>query len=380
MRALLLGMTLLGCSASTSTPTGADGGPPPADTGLEAGALALADVSCVESIAFENGAPLCVVLKNHQVWCHGGNFDGVLGQGSADKWLSTGKQFVRVGSLDATRLEIGSSNRVCALRADASLWCWGANPSGYVGLDTSPLLAPTQATAFPPPMAQIDFGGFTNCALAANGQVWCWANSKKPALVAGMPADVIEIAAGAQADYARTRDGTLYAWGGGSYGDLGLGETEKETLTPVKNDLLGPVSTVVAGGNHACAIKPDGTVWCWGWSRFGEAGAGGSIPSQMAGLKKPMKSLALSPGHSCSVSTDGELYCWGDTSGSIFGGSSVTKDGATPATAPGGPVASANVGDGLACVVRTDGAVRCWGSSNPFGAGSAAVDVAGPCK
>src|SRR5437868_3500024 len=70
-----------------------------------------------------------------------------------------------------------------------------------------------------------------------------------------------------------TPNGTVYAWGHNGYGQLGDGDMETQTSTPVPVALSGVVA--VAGGNlHSLALKNDGTVWAWGWNSYGQLGDG----------------------------------------------------------------------------------------------------------
>jgi len=69
------------------------------------------------------------------------------------------------------------------------------------------------------------------------------------------------------------RDGTVWAWGGNSKGQLGDGSTTNR-LTPVQvRDLTG-VTAISGGGHHSLALKADGTAWAWGYNWDGELGDG----------------------------------------------------------------------------------------------------------
>ena len=82
-------------------------------------------------------------------------------------------------------------------------------------------------------------------------------------------ATVTQVAAGSSDTVALKSDGTVWAWGYNSDGQLGDGTTF-DRLTPVQ--VLGPggtgyltgVTAIAAGGSHTAAVKGDGTVWAWG--------------------------------------------------------------------------------------------------------------------
>lgn len=386
------------CSASTAT------SPPGSDTGVardtggqttDGGALPeiRTDLSCAESIAID-GNPTCVVLRDHTLWCAGGNFDGALGVGVADEFFGTRGGFVQVASLGAevASVALGSTNRVCAIKRDASLWCWGNNPGDYLGLGSSnALFVPTRAKLLDS-VAQVLFGPFHSCARKTDGSIWCWGNvpgaseSSQPIEMTAAGRDAVQLAVGAGFNCIRKGDGTVWCWGQNTNGEIGQG-TLGFSKDPVQLIELGTdVAELAAGGNHACAAKTDGSVWCWGWNRFGEAGPGLGeevlVATKVSALTAKIVQLELDTGASCGRADDGKVFCWGDSFGSGLGGSSVSATSATPATAPQGPAAQVISEGHAGCVTRTDGAVRCWGSMSlvPKAQASAGLQIIAPCK
>jgi alpha-tubulin suppressor-like RCC1 family protein len=83
---------------------------------------------------------------------------------------------------------------------------------------------------------------------------------------------------------------------------------------------LGPhVVDVAPGGNHTCAKTDDETVWCWGHGRYGQLGlpvVGQSHyelePIEMKELAGvTIRRLASGEAHSCAITGDTSLLCWG---------------------------------------------------------------------
>lgn len=398
MRLLLISLLVVGCGSSSSSSSAPDAGAA-GDSGRggassDAGTLEPAAIACAESIAMGNVAPFCVVLRNHELWCSGGNFSGALGLGSSNESLGTGSDFLQVRSLGAnvSSASVGNGNRACAIDNDASLWCWGANPDDYLGLGSSdPVLSPTQPTTLTGKVAEIKLGRWEACARKSDGTVLCWGantgdGSKQPTVVDGLTADVIEIAVGATAAYALTSDGSVWAWGGGAEGELGSGESVTSSPAPRLIDGLKNVVHVAAGGNDTCAVESDGSVWCWGWNHLSESNPSSRatvwVPTRVSGLTTSIRSLALGDASSCVLDAEGAVFCWGDSFAGGLGGSSVSATAATAATAPGGAASFLAVDENDGCVVRNDGSIRCWGSS-PFSDSSDShtpVDVAAACN
>src|SRR5688500_2236932 len=81
------------------------------------------------------------------------------------------------------------------------------------------------------------------------------------------------IAAGVWHSLALTEDGTVWAWGTNSLGELGDGTTTDRS-SPVQVLNLTNVVAIAAGTFHNLALSEDGTVWAWGRNEFGELGDG----------------------------------------------------------------------------------------------------------
>jgi alpha-tubulin suppressor-like RCC1 family protein len=70
---------------------------------------------------------------------------------------------------------------------------------------------------------------------------------------------------------------------------------------------------VSAGGYHACGVRTDQTLWCWGYNGYGEIGQGSTAttsyttPQQVTGTT--WASVAAGYYHTCATRTDGTLWC-----------------------------------------------------------------------
>jgi alpha-tubulin suppressor-like RCC1 family protein len=156
-------------------------------------------------------------------------------------------------------------------------------------------------------------------------------------------------------------DGTVMQWG--AYGPA-AGST-----TPVAVPSLTNVVTIAGGVMFACAVKTDGTVWCWGNNTAGALGPnvalGGSVttPVQIpipAG--KPVSEIAAGMSHVCAVSAMGGLYCWGSNqSGQLGIGTTVST--ATPVLVRTS-IGAVAAGSSHTCVLDSYGSVMCAGQND----------------
>ncbi len=135
-------------------------------------------------------------------------------------------------------------------------------------------------------------------------------------------------------------------------------------------DPTQPISGLGVGGHHACILRTDGRVWCWGWNTSGQVGDGTNDPDRLT-PQNPVVGLtgaiALGAGaqHSCAVTNQNLVYCWGSNScGQLGVGADIamsTQAMLVPNLSGCNAVAG---GRGHTCATRTDGTVSCWGANN----------------
>jgi alpha-tubulin suppressor-like RCC1 family protein len=109
-------------------------------------------------------------------------------------------------------------------------------------------------------------------------------------------------------------DGTVWCWGGNQEGEIGDG-TQVQRRTPVPVSLADPAVAVSAGAEHTCAVLSDGTTWCWGKNAHGELGDGTitrrTAPVQVQGLTGVISICAGASEHTCAATDAGTVWCWG---------------------------------------------------------------------
>lgn len=168
---------------------------------------------------------------------------------------------------------------------------WGADGSGQLG-DGLPL---TDSSAPVEPnlrrVTAISAGGRHSLALDRDNDVWAWGNntdgqsgpnagsgSASPVLVFNLnvpgPSGATSIAAGGRHSLAVKSDGTVWAWGDNTSGQLGNVTAGSRSSTPVQVTGLTGVTKIAASGRHSLALKSDGTVWAWGSNDHGQIGTG----------------------------------------------------------------------------------------------------------
>ena len=137
------------------------------------------------------------------------------------------------------------------------------------------------------------------------------ANASKKAGTSSVKAIIRNtLSAGAEHSVAIATDGSLYAWGANTYGQIGDGSYYR-SLTPI--NVISNVVAVSAGDAHTMAITADGVLWGWGNNEFGQLGDG-TYESRSSLVKILTDVVAVSAGdaHTIATTANGVLWGWGN--------------------------------------------------------------------
>ncbi len=170
--------------------------------------------------------------------------------------------------------------------------------------------------------AAIESGYFHTLLVTANGTLWAWGNNSRGQLgtgdrnasmspkQVGTAANWKSVAAGWYHSLGVRTDGTLWGWGDNGSGQLGLGNRQSKTA-PTQVGTATNWVAVAAGQYHSLGLRSDGTLWSWGSDDEGQLGAtGGASPTQV-GTAANWVSIAAGDRHSLGVRSDGTLWGWG---------------------------------------------------------------------
>lgn len=292
------------------------------------------------------------ILGDRSVWAWGSNSSGQLGIGFNSGRRNTSEQIL--GLTEATAVAAGSEHSL-ALRSDGTVWAWGANDEGQLG---SGAVSGPQPTPQPVP-------GLTG---------------------------MIAVSAGAKHSLGLMSDGTVWAWGDNAWGQLGTGSAGPAVPTPAPVPGLTGVVSVAAGPFHSLALKSDGSVWAWGTNNSGQAGTGSTLPSMVAApVKIPNLAgiVAISAGstHNMAMNSGGSVLVWGENNQGQLGNGTSSNLSPPPVFPPSQVLL---ITDGIAVaagashclVLRSDNTVWAWGANNGglLGTGSSTNPLTTPAQ
>jgi alpha-tubulin suppressor-like RCC1 family protein len=241
-----------------------------------------------------------------------------------------------------------TSTHACARRRDGTVWCWGANRVGQLGLGSTDMLAHPTPSPVPslPPATSIGSASATTCITADDGSLWCWGsnNSGKagsptaspvPApsqvkLANGEPLEqVAEVRLGFAHGCARRLDGSVWCWGDNTRAQTGSTPDDAPHAPQVVGG-IDQVSELAAGAYSTCARRTGQTLWCWGANDFGQLGYVDpkiqSAPNPVPELGK-VASPAVAWQFACTISDEGIVLCWGALSNAVAFGATANSKG-----------------------------------------------------
>ena len=215
-------------------------------------------------------------------WSWGRNSSGELGLGNVVYRSSP----VQVGALTNWSQPQGGLACSAAIKTDGTLWTWGSGDTGTLGHNnTIYRSSPVQVgglSTWAKVTSSIDGAGFM-LAIKTDGTLWSWGgnargqlglndlpNRSSPVQV-GVLSTWADVSADTSSTFATTSGGALYAWGDNGNSQLGLGSGLATYISsPVQIGALTNWSKVEAGVGWCLSIKTDGTLWGWGNNDSGQ--------------------------------------------------------------------------------------------------------------
>ncbi|MBW1905325.1 MAG: hypothetical protein JRD92_11210 [Deltaproteobacteria bacterium] len=219
----------------------------------------------------------CAVRTDGTLWCWGHSGHGEAGQGSVG---GTVYEPLEVTAASSWRQVSVGAHHVCAVQPDDRVWCWGYDSNGQLGDGTST------------------------------------GSQGAPQTTGGLAS---RVTAAFNSSYSLDDSGNAFAWGHNIYGQLGIGGDE-EVDVPLSTPVTGGLAfkQLSAGMHYACGVTTWGALYCWGRNAYTKLGMGGTAwgvpelrePTRI-GQDSTWQSVSLGANSACALRDDGSVWCWG---------------------------------------------------------------------
>lgn len=284
---------------------------------------------------------------NGTLWGWGANDVGQLGDNSTSNrtlpvkiGIDTDWKTVKGSTSEST---LGTEVHTLAIKTDGTLWAWGSNTRGQLGLLTTVNRSEPVKVGADTNWSKLSAGSSFTIAIKNDGTLWSWgnnatgrlgllltatANRSSPVQI-GTRSDWTQISSGFSHTIALRSNNTLWAWGGNTNTQLGISVSSARS-SPVQVGARSDWTQVAAGGINSYGIRSDGTLWAWGANGDGQLGRNNTLsqgsPVQV-GTRSDWTQVKSGTGNSVlAIRSDNTLWGWGlNTSGQLGDGTTTTR-------------------------------------------------------
>lgn len=280
------------------------------------------------------------------LWGWGWNWFGQIGLGTQGEAHQTVNAVTQVGSTTGWTDVAGGDAHTLAIRS-GGLYAFGCDDFGQIGAGHDPVTPENRPTPLlvdkggANPWVQVAAGGYHSLAVRTDGSLYAWGRNALgqlglkrlsaidyrafPSLVDAGPWR--KVCAGGGFSAGIKADGSLWAWGENQYGQLGQGMTSAYVDQPVRLGLDADWTDLACGKDHVLAIRNHATLWGVGHNNIGQLGVGDLADRSTLvpiGQATTWGRIACGYLHSLAVRADGMLYGFGDNRSSQLGVPGVT--------------------------------------------------------
>jgi alpha-tubulin suppressor-like RCC1 family protein len=374
---------------------GSGGMPPVAGGGGSGGVAGMVVTPAAVVSAVSLGQSHAAAVSATRLFTWGANEAGELGQGdTTERHVPT----ELTSELRFSALACGN-DFTCALDELGAAYCFGANERGQLGQgDRTERHAPVHV-ALPVAARSLTTDFAHVCALLADARLFCWGRNQEgelgqddsvppqnddtardalePVEVPG--GDFASVDAGDGHTCAIRLDGSLWCWGRNTGHQLGQGD-EPQVRRPLQVGTDQDWLRVDSGQQHSVALKRDHSLWVWGLNEASGTGEGYPLGLDSEEVATPTRlgtasgwvTIATRVFHTCAVNRDDELWCWGrNVEGQLgTGDTQLRKEPTLVATG----IADVDVSWFTTCALLRSGGIACTGKNEQGELGDGTTD------
>jgi alpha-tubulin suppressor-like RCC1 family protein len=300
--------------------------------------------------------------------CSTGTWSGITPMTYTYQWLRNGQP---ISGATASTYTVTSADAGRYLSCTVT----ATNASGSAAAASNGLYAPLQQN--------LACGYLDTYTIRSDGTLWAWGSNtygqigdgttstRSTPVQVGSGTTWTAVAAGSYNVLALQSDGSLWAWGRNNHGQLGINSTTTASVTtPTRIGTANTWVAIACGSDHCLALRSDGTLWAWGKDNHGQIGNNSTTdvfaPVQV-GTLTTWTTLAAGGSSSLALQSNGSLWVWGDNADYKLGLGATTTDEHTPTR-----LGSLTNWTAIACgnnhslALQSNGTLWAWGS-NAYG-------------
>jgi hypothetical protein len=220
--------------------------------------------------------------------------------------------------------------RIAAIKTNGTLWTWGPNVGtsnvwGELGSNDRVTRSSPQQVGSLTNWAYVSAAAFNMHAIKTDGTLWAWGRNTYGQLAANLLISVHRsspIQIGTDTNWSKVANsensvlairtnGTLWAWGNNLFGNLGINSRTEQLYSPRQVGALTNWKEIETNALWTHAIKTDGTLWGWGRQWNTSADTDRSSPVQI-GTDTNWSKLGGSSGigGAAALKTNGQIWSW----------------------------------------------------------------------
>lgn len=339
------------------------------------------------------GDSFSVALKSDgTLWSWGRNVEGNLGDNSTMARNSPVPVSTLAGQGRIVDVAAGS-HHVLAVEESGRVMAWGQSEDLRLGFETSDSLAMRPYWTPLTNIVAVAAGDRHSIALDSGGDLWLWGNNGQGRLGTGLttPAvignptkmtrppgmgKVIQASTYYNHNLALDENGKVWAWGDGSSGALGQGNTSS-SATPLQVVFPGGTPAMIkvsAGTDFSLSLDSSGVVWSWGSDLRGKLGNGTPSSGQTSAAQISMppgvtfKDIVATGQYVLAIATNDAVWSWGGNSSGVLGDGTTTDRNVPVQALTSGGLTAANLLAGREnhslAAKPSDGTLFAWGNNN----------------